>query len=363
MARAPAGDAGAGITGAGVTTVGIVGAGAILPHHLEAIRVHDRLEIVGVCDSDPGRLAAAVSALGCPGYAEWRALLEREPDVIVVLLPHHLHAPVALAALDRGCHVVVEKPMAGSVADCRAMLDAARRAGRILAVAETADANRGAAKTGDRFRAGDLGAFLAGSIANVRFYFEKDRPAWFLEPAASGGGMFANLGVHRLALARACLPGLRPALVSAAMAAAPGDPVEACTTALVRYRGGGSMLYEEVGTAPRPPWLAAGIHLVFENGIVGWDERAWRWQRRSGAAEEPLPPAGPLYGPVYGALAAALRGEGPAPSAEGNALDVAVVRAAYESARTGAEAAVDEILTGPSSPTGSGVHDEASKSR
>lgn len=360
MARAAAG---AGTAGAGITTVGIVGAGAILPHHLEAIRLQDRFEIVGVCDRDPARLAAAVSSIGCPGYAEWRALLERVPDVLVVLLPHHLHASVAMAALARGCHVVVEKPMAGSVADCRAMLAAAREAGRILAVAETAAANRGAARTGDRYRSGDLGAFLAGSIANVRFYFAKDRPAWFLEPAASGGGMFANLGVHRLALARACLPGLRPALVSAAMAAVPEFPVEACTTALVRYRGGGSMLYEEVGTAPRPPWLAAGIHLVFENGIVGWDERAWRWQRGSEAVEEPLPEAGPVYAPLYGALAAALQGEGPAPSAEGNALDVAVVRAAYESARTGAEVPVDEIATGPSSPTASGAHDEASKSR
>jgi hypothetical protein len=101
------------------------------------------------------------------------------------------------------------------------------------------------------------------------------------------------------------------------------------------------MLYEEVGTVPRPSWLAAGIHLVFERGIAGWDGSAWRLQGRDAAREEPLPPAGPLYAPVYGALAAALHGEGPSPSAEGNALDVAVVRAVYESARTGTEVAVD----------------------
>ncbi len=59
----------------------------------------------------------------------------------------------------------------------------------------------------------------------------------------------------------------------------------------------------------------------------------------------PLAPY-PVYAPVYGALAAALRGEGPAPSAEGNALDVAVVRAAYQSARDGIEVRVD--ADGPS---------------
>jgi len=322
-------------------TVGIVGAGAILPHHLEALRTVPGFTVAGVCDTDPARLAAAVASLGCPGFADWRALLDRRPDVVAVLLPHHLHAPVALAALDHGCHVVVEKPMAGSVDECRAMLAAARAAGRMLAVAETGAANAGAARTGERYRSGALGNFLAGSIANVRFYFEPGRPAWFLDPAASGGGMFANLGVHRLALARACLPGLTPSAVSAAMARVPAWPVEACATALVRYADGGSMLYEEVGTVPRPAWLALGTHFAFEEGIVAWDESAWRWQRRSGASEEPLPAPGPVYAPVYGELAAALRGEGPAPSAEGNALDVAVVRAAYESTRTGAEARVD----------------------
>lgn len=322
-------------------TIGIVGAGAILPHHLEAIRDVDGLEVVGVCDADDARLVAAASSIGCAAFADRRALLARRPDVIAVLLPHHLHAPVALEALGAGCHVVVEKPMAGSVAACRAMLDAASRAGRVLAVAETAAASPGAALTGRHFRDGDLGAFLAGSIANVRFYFDEGRPAWFLDPAASGGGMFANLGVHRLALARACLPGLVPTLVSAAMARVPSDPVEACTTALVRYRGSSSMLYEEVGTAPRPAWLAAGIHLVFEAGVVAWDERAWRLAGRDGAREEPLTPAGPVYAPVWSAVAAALRGEAPAPTAHGNALDVAVVRAAYESARLGAEVAVD----------------------
>jgi phthalate 4,5-cis-dihydrodiol dehydrogenase len=322
-------------------TVSIVGAGAILPHHLEAIRGTDAFSVVGVCDTDAVRRAAAAGSIGCEGFADWRPLVDRHPDVVVVLLPHHLHATVALEALARGCHVVVEKPMAGSVAECRGMLAAARGADRMLAVAETAAANPGAARTGERFRSGDLGAFLAGSIANVRFYFDAARPAWFLDPAASGGGMFANLGVHRLALARACLPGQLPAAVSAAMARLPDDPVEACTTALVRYRAGGSMLYEEVGTVPRPPWLAAGIHLVFERGIAGWDESAWRLQERDAAREEPLLPAGPVYAPLYGALAAALRGEGPAPSAEGNALDVAVVRAAYESARDGAEVKVD----------------------
>ncbi len=327
-------------------TVGIVGAGAILPHHLEAIRGAAAFSVIGICDTDPGRLAAAVASVGCGGFADWRSLVERRPDVLSVLLPHHLHAPVALAALERGCHVVVEKPMAGSVAECRQMLAAARGAGRMLAVAETAAADPGAARTGERFRSGDLGAFLAGSIANVRFYFDAGHPSWFLDPAASGGGMFANLGVHRLALARACLPGLLPAAVSAAMARLPGDAIEACTAALVRYRAGGSMLYEEVGTVPRPSWLAAGIHLVFEHGIAGWDASTWRLQERGAAREEPLPPAGPVYAPVYGALAAALRGEGPAPSAEGNALDVAVVRAAYQSARDGIEVRVD--ADGPS---------------
>jgi glucose-fructose oxidoreductase len=231
----------------------------------------------------------------------------------------------------------VEKPMAVSVDECRAMLAAAKARGRALIVAESAGHTPGAVRTGEKFAAGELGRFFTGSIINARFYFNEGRPAWFLDPAMSGGGMFSNVGLHRLAAARACLPGLTPVAVSGSVSHQPEWKVEACTTAHVRYAEGGAMLYEEVGYYPRPEWLNAGVHFVFAEGIVSWDEQHWRMMRRDGQEIVEGLPAAPGYLPIYENVLRAVRGEEYGPSARGYAEDVAIVHAAYASAQAGHE--------------------------
>jgi hypothetical protein len=150
--------------------------------------------------------------------------------------------------------------------------------------------------------------------------------------------MFSNVGLHRLGVARACLPGLTPVSVSASVSHVPDYRVEACTSALVRYGEGGAMLYEEVGYYPRPAWLNVGTHFIVEEGIVGWDEKAWRVVKRNGEqVEEALPPAGEGYGPVYANLLKALRGEDYGPRAWEYGVDTGIAHAAYASARGGRE--------------------------
>jgi predicted dehydrogenase len=319
-------------------TLGFIGLGAILPHHLAGLKETPEFELVSVCDVDPERVKRWSQELGCRGFTGYRDLLAEAPDAVLVALPHGLHCEAAVEALQAGCHVLVEKPMAVSADECRRMLKAARQHDRHLGVAEIAGFQPGPARTGERFRAGDLGRFFTGSILNERFYFHEGRPAWFLDPAMSGGGMFSNVGLHRLAVARACLPGLTPVSVSASVSHLPEYRVEACTSALVRYREGGAMLYEEVGYYPRPEWLNAGTHFMFEAGIVMWDDRTWRMMTRKGAPiEEPLSPARTGYGPVYAQMLSAIRGERGGPEAWEYALDTAIAQAAYASAREGRE--------------------------
>lgn len=323
--------------------LGIVGLGNILDSHLRAVRQLSDVAVTAVCDVDVSRREAVAAELSVAGVAHQAELFDAV-DAVLVALPHGLHCEVSVAALEAGCHVVVEKPMAVSVTECRRMLAAAERAGRCLLVAESAAAHAGVQHTRRAYAGGRLGRFLTGSSVNARFYFHEGRPTWFLDPRLSGGGMFANVGLHRLAVARTCLPELTPVTVSAAVLPLAGHPVEACTTALVRYDGGGSMAYEEVGYFPRPQWLAAGTHLVFEAGIVSWDDGLWRLQPASGAAvEEELDGPAEPYQPVYAALVAAVQdGPGdragePGFGARQYAGDVAIVEAAYESARAGRE--------------------------
>ena len=148
--------------------------------------------------------------------------------------------------------------------------------------------------------------------------------------------MFANVGLHRLAQTRACLPGLEPVTVSASVSQVAEHPVEACTSALVRYRTGGAMHYEELGYVPRPAWWSLDAHYVFEEGMVTFDDERWRLVTRDGAEhEEALAGGGNPYEPVYRDLLRRLQGGTPlGPADWESAVDVAIVKGAYASART-----------------------------
>lgn len=315
--------------------VGLIGLGDIVRQHIDAINAVPGLTVAAVCDRDPIRLRRWQAALGCDGFVDPRSLLQAGLDMVVLLLPHHLHAPVAIEALDAGLHVVVEKPMATTPSECRGMLDAAECARRLLLVADTSEFLPGALETSRRYCEGSLGRFLTGSTLSVREYFVADRPDWFLDPARSGGGMFANVGVHRLAMTRTAVPGLEPIDVTAAVQR-PGDqPVEACTTALVRYLDGSSTMHQEIGHVPRPAWLNRGTHLLFEHGIVAWDADCWHFTSTTGTSvSEPLPPQ-PGYQRIYERAVHCIESGSLIGHAEGAARDVAIVAAAYHSADTG----------------------------
>lgn len=92
-------------------------------------------EVVAVYDLNPQAAARAADALGCRAYNTLGALLtDAQPEVVVVMTPHPFHAPQSIAALQAGAHVLVEKPIAVHVAEADLMIEAAQRAGRLLAV-------------------------------------------------------------------------------------------------------------------------------------------------------------------------------------------------------------------------------------
>src|SRR5690348_16323936 len=112
--------------------VGFIGAGRISDlHAIEYLR-NPRAAIVAVCDADRAIAARQARGWGVPEARTFtRAddlLTIDEVDLVEVLLPHHLHAPVTLAALKAGKRVSVQKPMAASLADAEAMVAAAEAA-------------------------------------------------------------------------------------------------------------------------------------------------------------------------------------------------------------------------------------------
>lgn len=112
----------------------VVGAGAISLEHLAFLRDSPRAELVGVVDLSPVSAEIATRRFGSGrAYTSIDEMLAGEqPDVVHVLTPPHVHAPMVRAALGAGAHVVCEKPMAGDLAETEQLLAEARAAGRRL---------------------------------------------------------------------------------------------------------------------------------------------------------------------------------------------------------------------------------------
>ncbi|OYU72734.1 MAG: dehydrogenase, partial [Burkholderiales bacterium PBB5] len=115
--------------------VGVIGLG-IGRLHIDGWRQHPHVDVVAIADSDATRLAQVGGSHGIEArYTDPLAMLATEKlDVVSVCVPNKFHLPLTLAALQAGCHVLCEKPMALSAAEGRQMLEAARAAGKRLMI-------------------------------------------------------------------------------------------------------------------------------------------------------------------------------------------------------------------------------------
>ncbi|HSK32100.1 MAG TPA: Gfo/Idh/MocA family oxidoreductase [Propionicimonas sp.] len=186
-----------------MTTAAVVGIGDISALHLDAIRANPRIELVGVCDVDAGRAAAAGRAFGVPFFTDHSELLSSvSPQVVHVTTPHDQHVPVALDALDAGAHVLTEKPIGQSVAAGRRLVQRATGASRKVGVVFQNRYNPTAIAIHGVLTSGVLGP-ITGARAAVWWF----RPAAYYAAApwrgrwdTAGGGVLINQAIHTLDL-------------------------------------------------------------------------------------------------------------------------------------------------------------------
>jgi len=120
-----------------VALIGYGGAFNMGLHHRNSMEATKRMKVVAVCDKDAARLTTAREELGeqTETFTEVSALLKwGQFDLAVVILPHNLHAPVAIQCLKAGKHVITEKPMCLTVKEATAMIDAAEASGVMVSV-------------------------------------------------------------------------------------------------------------------------------------------------------------------------------------------------------------------------------------
>jgi predicted dehydrogenase len=117
--------------------VGIVGAGiAAVSAHLPALAQSDDFEVVALCERDSERLTTVARQWGIPHAAAGIDQFLRVPGLqaVVIATPPESHAPLAIACINAGLHMLIEKPLAGSLRECEAILAAARSKGVVVAV-------------------------------------------------------------------------------------------------------------------------------------------------------------------------------------------------------------------------------------
>ena len=183
-------------------------------HHPAYLERED-VDIVAVADVCPARLEAARAvAPGARLYADWRELLARETelDFIDVATPPHVHAPIALAALERGVHVLCEKPLATTVAEARALVDAARAHRRVVFPAHNYKHAPVVKFAHQVIQSGRIGTVRAVTLNTFRTTHAKGVPEWNTDwrrdKRLSGGGIAMDHGSHSFYLTFAWLGSL-----------------------------------------------------------------------------------------------------------------------------------------------------------
>ena len=179
----------------------ILGAGFIAPINASALMKCDGAEICCIANRTIEKAEAMRERLGlsCPVHADWKEALEKEkPDAAVICVFNDQHREYFTECARRGIHVLCEKPLANTFADCEEMIRERDRAGIRATVLQTQRYGAVLETAADYIRKHDLGILCAVEDNMSVHYFWDGRSPWHLDPKRSGGGIVMNYGVHQL---------------------------------------------------------------------------------------------------------------------------------------------------------------------
>jgi phthalate 4,5-cis-dihydrodiol dehydrogenase len=178
--------------------IGIIGAGWWAEQHATVLRSLTGARLVAACRQEPEPLKAFTDQFGGKGYLEVSDLL-RDPavDAVLIASPHHLHAEHAVLAANAGKHVLLEKPMAPTAAQCSQIIDACTQANVRLMIGHTMQFSSVNLKAKALIQAGTIGQVVLGSSIMSKFWMEANRRDWHLH-RQTGGGMLLTAGIHAL---------------------------------------------------------------------------------------------------------------------------------------------------------------------
>jgi len=245
----------------------LVGCGKVGQIHAAALRDLPESEFVAVCDSDRGRADAFAARYGVRGCTDVPTMLrEASVEAVLVCTPHPLHAGPVVQAAEAGVHALVEKPLAATLADCDAMLEASRRAGTQLSVISQRRFYEPVLRMKEALDAGKIGRPVLGVFAMFSWrdqaYYQSD--PWRGRWATEGGGVLVNQSPHQLDLLHWFMGEIDEISGCWANLNHPFVEVEDTALAMIRFKSGG--LGSVVTSLSQKPGIFTKVHVHGSNG-------------------------------------------------------------------------------------------------
>jgi myo-inositol 2-dehydrogenase / D-chiro-inositol 1-dehydrogenase len=178
----------------GAIRVGIIGYGGIGRLHAGALMNVPGMKLIAVADARAALLEGLDPAIR--RFSDYRDLLQLDIDAVIVCSPTSFHAPTCLDALCCGKHVLVEKPMATTVEQGRAMCDRAREVGRVLMVGMTHRFYPEMREAKHLVDDGAIGEVLMCNDTIIEPLGSQALPGWYMDKAMAGGGVAMSDGIH-----------------------------------------------------------------------------------------------------------------------------------------------------------------------
>ncbi|PLS03218.1 Gfo/Idh/MocA family protein [Neobacillus cucumis] len=188
--------------------IGVIGCGSIAQHrHLPEYQINPNVELAAVCDINQERALEVAEKYGVLSYTDYNELIKSgEVDAVSVCTPNYLHAPITIAALDAGLHVLCEKPMATSKEEAEAMNAAAEKSGKVLMIGHNQRFVPSHQKARQLIQSGEIGRIYSFRTAfghgGPEGWSVDGKESWFFEKEKAFVGAMGDLGVHKTDLLR-----------------------------------------------------------------------------------------------------------------------------------------------------------------
>ncbi len=294
-------------------------------------------ELAAIVSRDPERGKAAAQRTGAPHqFTSIEQIDTTLVDGVFLCTPNTQHEPMTVAAARRGLHVICEKPMAPSVAECQRMITAARDNGVVLAVAHCMEWCSAVVKAKEIIDQG-----LIGDVLNARIAFSSNSPpdanSWRLNDTLDdGGGPLYDLGVHALdTIIRLLGPVER---VAAFVERRRYDyAAEDTSTVLLRFRSGAHGVMESHFTCSQNAFDIQGTQgRIWSNNWLGREIAGdLHLQQGSKVTDFELPVVNVYVPQIEHVSECVLSGAAPMISGERGRDNIAVIRAAVDASRNG----------------------------